>query len=135
MYVDLWEILIKLLKFLVFLIVPTEMNTLMKENFNRWYTIFSYYLTETIIDFPITLICSSLFSIIIYVLSSQPMELNRFAMFFAITLLVVLIAQTIGLIVGACFNVVVRILLEKTHFISILKNFFLSRTELLWDPP
>lgn len=81
----------------------------MKENFNRWYTIFSYYLTETIIDFPITLICSSLFSIIIYVLSSQPMELNRFAMFFAITLLVVLIAQTIGLIVGACFNVVVSI--------------------------
>jgi hypothetical protein len=37
------------------------------------------------------------------------MEWMRFSVFFVISLLVVLIASTVGLIIGACFNVIVSI--------------------------
>lgn len=50
-----------------------------------------------------------LFSIIIYVMSGQPLEINRFTMFTAVSLLVVFIAQSIGFMIGAIFNIVVSL--------------------------
>lgn len=93
-------------------IVPTEMNNILKETFNRWYSVKSYYLSITIIDFPISVVCCFLFSVIIYFMSGQPLEMNRFVMFFLISTLVVLVAQSIGLIIGSCFNVVVSIITQ-----------------------
>ncbi|CAO1378523.1 unnamed protein product [Diamesa serratosioi] len=91
---------------LTILTFPTEMNNILKETFNRWYSVKSYYLSITIIDFPISVVCCFLFSVIIYFMSGQPLEMNRFIMFFLISTLVVLVAQSVGLIIGSCFNVV-----------------------------
>lgn len=86
------------------------MNNILKETFNRWYSVKSYYMSITIIDFPISVVCCFLFSVIIYFMSGQPLEMNRFIMFFLISTLVVLVAQSVGLIIGSCFNVVVSII-------------------------
>lgn len=52
---------------------------------------------------------TSIFSIIIYLITSQPLEFFRFGMFLAICVVVTIVGQSIGLMVGAWFDVVVRI--------------------------
>ncbi|XP_046834845.1 ATP-binding cassette sub-family G member 4 [Vespa crabro] len=85
---------------------PMQMEILIKEHFNRWYSLKSFYTAITIIDVPISLVCCILFSIIIYLMSSQPLEISRFFMFFTISLLVTFIAQGTGLMIGAVLNIV-----------------------------
>lgn len=91
---------------LTVLTFPTEMGVILKEHFNRWYTLKCYYLSVSIIDLPLSLFCCLFFTVIIYLMSGQPMEWFRFGMFFTISLLIVLIAQSLGLTIGAWFNVV-----------------------------
>lgn len=83
------------------------MGILLKEHFNRWYSLKAYYLSVTVLDIPITVVGCLLFSIIIYLMTAQPLELFRFGMFFAISVLVTVVGQSIGLMVGAWFDVVV----------------------------
>lgn len=54
--------------------VPTEKSTILKENFNRWYSVKSYYFSGLIIDLPISIISVLLFSVIIYIIVGWPME-------------------------------------------------------------
>uniref|UniRef100_U5EUI7 Putative the eye pigment transporter n=1 Tax=Corethrella appendiculata TaxID=1370023 RepID=U5EUI7_9DIPT len=91
---------------LTILTFPTEMSVLIKEHFNRWYSLKVYYASVTIIELPVVTIACIMFTIIIYLLSAQPMEWNRFLMFLAISWLTVIIAQSLGLLIGAWFDVV-----------------------------
>lgn len=85
---------------------PLQMSILLKEHFNRWYSLKAFYTTITIIDMPISIVCCFGFSLIIYFMSAQPLEIIRFLMFTAISLLIMLIGQGTGLMIGAVFNVV-----------------------------
>lgn len=91
---------------LTILTFPTEMNILKKEHFNRWYSLGSYYTSVTLVDIPVSIFCCILFSVIVYFMSGQPMEIERFSMFVAISLLVSFVAQSFGLMIGAVFDVV-----------------------------
>nr|CAH7717704.1 unnamed protein product [Callosobruchus chinensis] len=91
---------------LTILTFPTEMSILIKEHFNRWYSLKMYYLSVTLVDLPLSTVCCFLFTIILYTMTSQPMELLRFCMFFIISLLVVFVANGFGLSIGAYFSVV-----------------------------
>ncbi|VEN48976.1 unnamed protein product [Callosobruchus maculatus] len=91
---------------LTILTFPSEMSILIKEHFNRWYSLKMYYLSVTLVDLPLSTLCCFLFTIILYTMTSQPMELLRFSMFFIISLLVVFVANGFGLSIGAYFNVV-----------------------------
>lgn len=71
------------------------------------------------------MICCTAFTIIVYLMSAQPMEWIRFAIFLGISILVVLVAQTFGLLVGAVFSVVV-----STH-VSYTTLFFGPHSEAL----
>ncbi|KAL5279573.1 hypothetical protein ACFFRR_003894 [Megaselia abdita] len=95
---------------LTVLTFPTEMNLLLKEHFNRWYSLKAYFTSLTILDIPITVFSCFIFSAIIYVWTAQPLEWYRFFMFFAISLLIVLVGQGMGLMIGAWFDVVVSVL-------------------------
>ncbi|CAH1646788.1 unnamed protein product [Spodoptera littoralis] len=86
--------------------IPNEMSILSKEHFNRWYSLGSYYISITIVDLPISIVGCAVFSVIVYTMSSQPLEIARFSMFFAISLYTVLVAQSFGLMIGAVFSVV-----------------------------
>ncbi|XP_014360791.2 ATP-binding cassette sub-family G member 1 [Papilio machaon] len=91
---------------LTILTFPSEMSILIKEHFNRWYSLGSYYISITLVDLPISIVSCLVFSIIVYTMSSQPLDVVRFLMFFAISLYTVLVAQSFGLMIGAVFNVV-----------------------------
>ncbi|XP_066908513.1 ATP-binding cassette sub-family G member 4 [Halyomorpha halys] len=93
---------------LTILTFPMEMSILIKEHFNRWYSLKSYFIMVNIVDIPVAAICCILFSIIVYFLSGQPQDMDRFWVFLAVSLLVVFIAQSIGYVVGAIFNSVVN---------------------------
>ncbi|KAJ8922550.1 hypothetical protein NQ315_007580 [Exocentrus adspersus] len=91
---------------LTILTFPAEMSILIKEHFNRWYSLKMYYTSVTLVDIPLSVFCCFIFSVIIYYMTSQPPELVRFSMFFVTSLLVVFVAQSFGLMIGAYFNVV-----------------------------
>lgn len=91
---------------LTVLTFPTEMAILLKEHFNRWYSLKAYYMSVTLLDIPVSVLGCFLFSVIIYIITSQPLELFRFNMFFVLSLLVTFVGQSIGLIIGAWFDVV-----------------------------
>ncbi|KAF7988675.1 hypothetical protein HCN44_001248 [Aphidius gifuensis] len=91
---------------LTILTFPTEMSILTKEHFNRWYSLKMFYTSVTLIDIPVSIVSCFLFTIIIYFMSGQPADLTRFTMFFVISLLIVFVAQGIGLLIGSVFNVI-----------------------------
>ncbi|CAH2991378.1 unnamed protein product [Chilo suppressalis] len=104
---------------LTILTFPSEMSILSKEHFNRWYSLGSYYISITIVDLPISIVSCAVFSVIVYTMSSQPLEIVRFSMFFAISLYTVLVAQSFGLMIGAAFNVVPLEVVRFSIFFAI----------------
>ncbi|XP_073989553.1 ATP-binding cassette sub-family G member 4 isoform X2 [Rhodnius prolixus] len=93
---------------LTILTFPMEMSILIKEHFNRWYSLKSYYVMVNIVDIPVATACCIMFTAIVYLMTGQPLDWNRFIVFMVLSLLVVYIAQSIGYIVGAVFNSVVN---------------------------
>ncbi|XP_028133293.2 ATP-binding cassette sub-family G member 4 [Diabrotica virgifera virgifera] len=91
---------------LTILTFPQEMSILIKEHFNRWYSLKMYYTSVTIVDIPVSVIGCFLFSLIIYYMTDQPNDKARFLIFFVTCMLVVLVAQGVGLTIGAYFDVV-----------------------------
>lgn len=59
----------------------------------------------TLADIPIQIGCTCIYVGITYFMTAQPLEFIRLAQFFFIVLMVSFVAQSIGLVVGAIFNV------------------------------
>ncbi|XP_030766388.1 ATP-binding cassette sub-family G member 1 [Sitophilus oryzae] len=91
---------------LTILTFPTELSILIKEHFNRWYSLKMYYVSVTLIDLPLSIFCCFIFTTIVYYMTAQPLEIVRFSMFFVSSALVVFVAESFGLVVGAYFSVV-----------------------------
>lgn len=91
---------------LMILTFPNELSVLTKEHFNRWYSLKMYYASLTVMDIPLSVFCCILFSVIMYWMTGQPLQWNRFTMFTVLSLLIVFVAQSFGLMIGAVFNVV-----------------------------
>ncbi|CAB3368406.1 Hypothetical predicted protein [Cloeon dipterum] len=107
---------------------PLEMPVLLKENFNRWYSLRSYYLAITISDIPFQAIFCILYVAIVYFCTSQPFEFFRFGMFLAACLMISFVAQSIGLVVGAAMNVQNGVFLAPVMSVPFLlfSGFFVS---------
>ncbi|KAH8267426.1 hypothetical protein KR018_001041 [Drosophila ironensis] len=83
---------------------PLEFPIVSREHFNRWYSLRAYYVAITLADLPIQIICSALFIVPTYLMTQQPLELWRFSLFFLIVFETALVAQSIGLAVGAALS-------------------------------
>lgn len=99
---------------------PSQMSILIKEHFNRWYSLKAFYTTITLIDVPISILCCIIFSLIIYYMSAQPLEFIRFFMFLAISLLTMFIGHGTGLMIGSVFNVVNGTFMGPTSAIPLM---------------
>lgn len=62
----------------------------------------------TLADVPIQCACCVVYVLITYFMTSQPLESFRLLMFIGICVMVCLVAQGLGLVVGAIFDVKVR---------------------------
>ncbi|XP_046664036.1 ATP-binding cassette sub-family G member 4-like isoform X2 [Homalodisca vitripennis] len=107
---------------------PLEMPVLVKENFNRWYSLRSYYLAITVSDIPFQAVFCVVYVSIVYYMTSQPPEAHRYWMFLGACLLISFVAQSVGLVVGAAMNVQNGVFLAPVMSVPFLlfSGFFVS---------
>ncbi|KAK9293492.1 hypothetical protein QLX08_011582 [Tetragonisca angustula] len=107
---------------------PLELPVLLKENFNRWYSLKAYYLAITLSDIPFQAIFCIIYVTIVYFMTSQPTDIMRFSMFLGTCLLISFVAQSVGLVVGAAMNVQNGVFLAPVMSVPFLlfSGFFVS---------
>lgn len=84
-----------------------EEATVKRERFNQWYSTSSYFLAMSIVDIPIIVICSFSLTFILYFMSDQPSDNDRYMTFFGIQTLLSFVAQGFGMMIGAIFQLMV----------------------------
>jgi len=92
-----------------FFTVPLEVQLLKREYFNRWYGLTSYFFAYSLARLPALVFCTSLYVVIAYFMTDQPLEWYRFSVFLITMLTVGCISESLGMVLGSIFNVVVRI--------------------------
>jgi ATP-binding cassette subfamily G (WHITE) protein 1 len=96
--------------FIVFLSVlptllsfPLEVSVFMKEHFNGWYSLCSFFLAKCIADIPPNFIFPIIYCIGSYLITSQILEIWRFITYIFVMILLSFLTQGFGLLVSAYF--------------------------------
>lgn len=83
------------------LVFPSDMFVLLKEYRNGWYSMGSYFIGRSLADLPLPVILHSIAMLILCTLTSQPLAWWRLSAIVCLVILASLVAQSIGLTVGA----------------------------------
>lgn len=114
LFIGSWNIWINL-----FASVPTEVQLLKREHFNRWYGLGSYFMALTCSTIPLQLLLGFLYLGLVYIISDQPLELYRWSMFYFICMLTGIISESLGLLIATNLNIVV----SSENKVTLMCNF------------
>ncbi|XP_017111869.1 ATP-binding cassette sub-family G member 1 [Drosophila elegans] len=84
---------------------PAEVKVVKKETFNRWYSLPPYYLALTVSRLPTQVLLNITFMAVTYWMSGLPQQFWRFCIFVAVGLMISLVAEGMGLAIGATFSI------------------------------
>ncbi|XP_058449766.1 ATP-binding cassette sub-family G member 1-like [Malaya genurostris] len=101
-------------------VFPLESAAFIREYRNNAYALFPYYLSKIIVEVPILILNTTLITALVYVLTSQPMELHRFAYFWLLSLLFGWISQMWGLMLGCFFKLQMIAFLAGVGFVPVM---------------
>lgn len=87
---------------------PAEVKIVKKETFNRWYSLMPYYMALSVSRLPLQVLLNLTFMAMTYWMSGLPEQLWRFCIFVAVGLMISLVAEGMGLAIGATFSITVN---------------------------
>jgi ATP-binding cassette subfamily G (WHITE) protein 1 len=80
---------------------------LKREYFNRWYRLNPYYFAMIVAKLPVQFFTAILYLTMVYLLTDQPIELQRVVIFYFISLLTSLTSESFGLLVSSRLSIIV----------------------------
>ncbi|KAH8267433.1 hypothetical protein KR018_001930, partial [Drosophila ironensis] len=83
---------------------PSEIEIIKKETFNNWYKLRTYYIATIITATPVHIIFSTVYITIGYLMTEQPVELDRFVQFLLTAVVVTFCADGLGVFLGTVLN-------------------------------
>ncbi|XP_026672323.1 ATP-binding cassette sub-family G member 4-like isoform X2 [Ceratina calcarata] len=111
---------------------PTEAAVFLREYLNNWYRLRSYFSVKIISDLPLQILAPSVFILITYCMTGQPMECDRFLRTWLICVLTTILGQSSGMLVGVAFNTHLGVFLIPAVNMPIIlfAGFFLKFSEV-----
>ncbi|KAH8378019.1 hypothetical protein KR093_008498, partial [Drosophila rubida] len=83
---------------------PSEIEIIKKETFNNWYKLKTYYVATMITSTPVHIIFSSVYIAIGYLMTDQPVEMDRFVKYLLTAVVVTICADGLGVFLGTILN-------------------------------
>lgn len=111
MYIPLMPVLLQF---------PLEVQLLKREHFNRWFRIGPYYLAMTAAKLPMQIFLAFAYITMIYIMSDQPQEYTRMAMFYSIAVLIALTSESLGVLISSRLSLIVSALFQS--FLVLFAN-------------
>ncbi|CAG2105000.1 unnamed protein product [Medioppia subpectinata] len=83
---------------------PLEVSVFVKEYFNGWYSVGSYFMAKNMVNLLPNLVFPIIFGVASYLITAQIFVLWRYAYFCLVILIMALMADSIGFIISAIFS-------------------------------
>lgn len=115
------------------LLFPIEAAVFLREYLNNWYRLRSYYSAKIMSDLPLQILCPTIFIVITYYMTGQPVEYDRFLRTWLICVLTTILGQSSGMLIGVAFNTHLGVfLIPAINMPMILfAGFFLKFNEVI----
>lgn len=102
---------------LTVLTFPTEAEIVGREHLNCWYGVPAYYFSKIVAEFPVQVLCPTLFMVSSYFLSDQPLEGPRIIRLWTMCIILAILGQLIGYVFGAAFGAQLGV-----YLVGVLQN-------------
>nr|QCO93589.1 ATP-binding cassette subfamily G member 7 [Chilo suppressalis] len=111
---------------------PVEAAVILQEHLNKWYSLPTYCISRILVDLPIQLLCATTFTFPAWYLTSQPLDPHRMGCAWLLLILLIILAQTFGLVIGAACDVKLGLFVIPAANIPMLmfSEFFIPYQEM-----